>query len=214
MIPVELGPLLAALARHEQRVDRPADQNLQVRGRERLGKVVERPLPQRLDAGFDARVPCHHDDHGVAVRPESRAQQHEAVDLRHVQIDQHEVEAATLQQVQRVLATPAHRHIVALLAEDRGATLAQGVLVVDNEDANACLQLRSDGQQRREILPFVDVPHGCGPVSCNGYRHSCSSVSGSTGPYAGFGPRCRDLAAAWRAARAHQAASATPHAVH
>src|SRR2546422_4593383 len=44
----QIGPLLLGLASHDQGVDRPADQDLKVRGRERLGEVVERPLQQRL----------------------------------------------------------------------------------------------------------------------------------------------------------------------
>ena len=114
--PLQVLLLLAGLTGHGQRVHRPADQHLEVGGRERFREVVERALPQRLDARLHARIPRHHDHDGVVVGGERRAEQRQAVDLRHVEVGEHDVEPAAFQEVERFLPAAADRHVVAFVA--------------------------------------------------------------------------------------------------
>src|SRR5207248_2762954 len=126
--------LLARFARDQQRVHRSPDQHLQVRGGKRLGEVVECSLTQRFDARLDAGVTRHHDDHRVVIGPQGGAQQGESIDLRHVQVYEHEVECAALQQVEGFLPAAANGHVVAFVAQHRRAALAQRVFVIDHEN--------------------------------------------------------------------------------
>src|SRR5205807_6401797 len=56
----------------------------------------------------------------------------------------------TPQHVERFLAAPGHRHVVALDAQHAGAALAQRALVVGDENTDAGLGGRLDGNELRE----------------------------------------------------------------
>ena len=79
--PLQLLLLLPGLSGDGQGVHRPADQDLEVGGGKRLREIVERALPQRLDARLHAGIPRHHDHDGVVIGGERRAEQRQAVDL-------------------------------------------------------------------------------------------------------------------------------------
>ena len=64
----ELRLLLLRFERDAYGVDRAADENLEMCRRERLGEIVPRAQPQRLDARCDARVSRHHDDERLGAR--------------------------------------------------------------------------------------------------------------------------------------------------
>src|SRR5437867_1996747 len=104
--PCQVGRLVARLARHEQGVHRPADEDLEMGGREGLREVVPCPLAQRIHARVDARVARHHDADGVAVRGEGGTEQGQAVDLRHVEVHEQDIEGAALDEVERFLTAP------------------------------------------------------------------------------------------------------------
>jgi len=156
--PLQLRLLIARLACDEQGVDGAPDKHLEVRGRERLRQVVEGPLAQRFDAGIDRRVARHHDDDGVAIRRERRAQQGQPADLRQIQVGQDDIEGPALQQVERLLTPAAHRYVVAFLPQHTGAALAQGVLVVHDQYPDACLEVGADWQKRRKVRRLVRLP--------------------------------------------------------
>ncbi len=214
VVPFQLRLLLARLLGHEQGMDGAPDQDLQVRGREWLREIVERPLAQGFHVGVDAGVARHDDDECVAARGERGAQQRQSADLRQVKVGQYNVERPVFQQVKRLGAATAQRHLVAVLAKHGGATLAQGVLIIDDEDADAGLQLQPDGQQRRQTLPFLRLGRRGGPVPCHGYRHGARPLVVQTCPYAGSGPRRRALAAVQREPRTPQTASPRPPCSH
>ena len=145
-----LRPERARLAPHHDRVHRSTDENLELGRGERLGEVIPRARAQRLEARLDARLPGHDDDDRLAPRRQRRAQQLHPRDLAHEEIHEDDVELATLQQLARLLAAPAHRNGVALDAEHAGATLAQRSLVVHDEDAHARLGRGVDCHQLRK----------------------------------------------------------------
>ena len=189
---IERIALLARLTRDQQSVHRSPDQHLQVRGGKRLGQVVERPLTQRLDARLDAGVTRHHDDHRVVIGPERGPQQGEAIDLRHVQVYEHQVEGAALQQVEGFLPSAAHGHVVAFVAQHRRAALPQRVFVIDHQNPHAGLGLRPDGEHGRR---FPSLDGGSHAVMSKRYGHRGVLDFRLTPLYAGFGPTCRRAAA-------------------
>ena len=144
---LQLETELAGFARDHDGVRRAADQDLQVRGRERLGQVVPGPDPQRLDAARDARIAGHHHDDGILALGEDALEDVETAHLRHVQVDQHDVELPPPHRLQRLLAAADRRDVVPVGLQHRGAALAQRALVVDDEDADAGLHLGGDGQR-------------------------------------------------------------------
>ena len=72
--------------------------------RERLGQVVPGAGPQRLDAARDAGVSGHHHDDRVLVGLQRGAEDVQSRDLRHVEIDEDDVELPPLDRVERLLA--------------------------------------------------------------------------------------------------------------
>ena len=74
------------------------------------------------------------------------AQDVEPRDLRHVQIDQDDVELPALYGIQRLFAAAHQRHVVAVHLEHAGAALTQGALVVDHEHPDAGLDLARNGE--------------------------------------------------------------------
>ena len=125
------------------------------------------------------------------IGPECRPQQREPVDLRHVEVHQHHVEGAPLQQVQRVLTAAAHRDVVPFVPQHAGAALAQRMLVIHDEYPHARPGVRPDCQQGGQLAPVTRL----GAVL--GHRHGHRSRPGKRLPpsYARFGPHCRAPAA-------------------
>src|SRR5439155_1889416 len=86
-----------------------------------------------------------------------------------------DIEGAALEEVERFLTATAERHLVAFVPDHLGATLAQQVLIVHDEDADARLGFRGDGQQAREILGLVARGGSCDAVLCNRDGHGALS---------------------------------------
>ena len=147
--------LLTRLARHEQRMHGASDQDLEMRGRERLRQIIERALPQRFHARLDAGIAGHDDHDRVVVRAERRSQQCQPVDPRHVQIREYDIERPALEELQGILAAARDRDVISLVTEHGGAALAQGMLIVDYEDPNASLRFRPNRQQRTGLTPVA-----------------------------------------------------------
>ena len=138
---------------------------------ERLREIIEGALPQRLDARLYARIAGHHDHDRVVIGPERGAQQRQPVHLRHVEVHEHDVKRPSLEQVEGILAATGHRHVVPLVPEHRGATLPQGVFVVDHENPHAGLRLRPDRQQGRRFASFRRLA----AVMSHRHRHQATS---------------------------------------
>ena len=121
----QLDAEVLGLARHHDGVRGAADQHLEVGGGERLRQVVPGAGAQRLDAAGDARIAGHHDDDGVLVRAQRGLEDLEPRDLGHVQVDEDDVELAPLDRLERLLAPPDERDVVAVHLQHAGAALAQ-----------------------------------------------------------------------------------------
>ena len=128
-----------------------------MRARERLGQIVPRSGSQRLDTRVDAGIAGDHDDDRVRVRVEAAAQQPHARDLRHAQIQEHDVEAVPLEGVAGFVAAAAHAHLKAFELQHAGAALSQRALVVDDQHADTGLHLGS------ELGEPDDLARGSGP---------------------------------------------------
>src|SRR5690606_21132824 len=119
---------------------------------ERLRQVLPRPELERLDARLDARIARHDDGDGVRLRRQSRLEQLEPRDLRHVEVDQDDVERLAPQELQRLFAPRRRRDVVALGLQDGGAALAQRALVIHDEDLDTGPLLPVERDRRRDAL--------------------------------------------------------------
>ena len=136
---VQLDAKILCLARHHHRVGGSADQDLEMGRRKGLGQVVPRAGAERLDAARDAGIAGHDDDNGVLVGAERGLQDLETRDLRHVEIDEDDVELAPADHLEGFLAAADQRDVVAVHLKNAGAALAQGALVINDEHADARL---------------------------------------------------------------------------
>src|SRR2546427_170693 len=124
-----------------------ADQDLQLRAGERLGEIVPRARTQHLEARFDARLAGDDDGDRIPVGGEGGLEQLYPRYLRHVEIDEDDVERAPLQGLEGLAPAARSGDVVSLGAEYAGATLAQRALVVDHEHADALADRLRDGDQ-------------------------------------------------------------------
>src|SRR5882762_10496248 len=147
----ELRLLLLGFDRDAHGVDRPPDENLEMRRREWLGEIVPGAQPQRFDARCDARVSRHHDDDRLGARLHRDAQQLVSGNVAHVEVEQHDVEAAMPQQLQGLLSTTSDADAVAVDLQQVGATLPQRPVVIDDEEPDAGLDR---GRERRQADDF------------------------------------------------------------
>ena len=186
---LERGLQVLRFARHQHRVGRPPQQNLQVTRGERLGQVIPGTRPQRLDARSDARVPRHDDRDRVRIRVQARLEQLHSRYLRHVQIEQHDVERAALHHRQRLVALAARGHRVPLQRQHARAALAQGVLVIHHQDADRALDLFGQGQGLCWIHGRTSSP---GQVACSAVRGArrLSEPSRANDPFVASAPDC------------------------
>src|SRR6476620_1260443 len=143
----QLHPEILRFPGHHHRVGRSADEDLQVGGRKWLWQIIPGSSAKGFYAAGHAGIAGHHDDDGVLVSLEGGLQNFQPRDLRHVEVDQHDVELPAPHGLQRLFASPDQRDIVAIHLEDTGATLSQGALVIDHQDADAGLNLTRDGER-------------------------------------------------------------------
>jgi len=141
VLPLELRLDGQGFARHGDGVGRAAHQDLQVRRRERLGEIIPRAGAQRFEARIDARVAGDHEDDGVRVRLQAGAQQAQAGDLGHIEVEEHDVEPVALQRLARLVATATQADLIPLVLQDAGAALSQRAVVVHDQHADGGLQL-------------------------------------------------------------------------
>ncbi len=160
---------LAGFPVHHDRVRSPADQHLQMGCRERLGQVVPRPGPECLDARAYTRVAGHDHDNHVGIGLQRSLQQLQPGDLRHVQVDQQNVELPLPEQGDGFLAATGERHHEAIHLQYAGAAFPQGALVVHQQNSDPGLDLRRDRKR---------IPRG---------------VRGLAGPFPAFGSGCHRI---------------------
>ena len=101
---------------------------------ERLLDVVEGAGLDRLDGVADRAVGGHHDDRHVRVGPHRGAQHLHAVEPRHPQVGDHDVDA--VERGHRLGAVGGQHHVVAVALEDGGEDAPQVRFVVGHQDAD------------------------------------------------------------------------------
>ena len=109
---------------------------------EGLGDEVERAALERLDGGVDRAVRGDEDDGKLGLDLERALEERHAVDLRHLEIGDDEVDVVLAEEMQTLLAVLGGQDVVAVARELRGEDLPQVRLVVDDEDL---LALREHG---------------------------------------------------------------------
>jgi len=125
-----------------------ADEQLQVRRRERLRQIVPRALAQHVHVGCDGRLAGGHDDERVGIRQQRGAHQRQPVDLRHAQVDQRDVERTSPKERLRLVAARDRGDVVAFLAQRGGAGLAQRVVLLGDDHADRRVLAMGCGAQR------------------------------------------------------------------
>ena len=134
MLARELRLLLLGLDGHTDGVDRPADENLEMRRREWLGEIVPGAQPQRFDARRDTRVSRHHDDDRLGAGLHRNAQQLVSGYVAHVEVEQHDVEAAMAQELECLVSTTRDADVIAVELQQVGATFPQRAIVIDDQE--------------------------------------------------------------------------------
>ena len=141
----QLHPEVLRLARHHHRVGGPADEHLQMGGRERLGEIVPGAGTERLDAAGDARIAGHDHDDRIAIMLQRGPQDIHSRRLRHVQVDQDDVELPAPDRLERLLAPADQRHVVPVHLEDAGAALPERTFVIHHQHSDAGFDFTGNG---------------------------------------------------------------------
>jgi hypothetical protein len=79
---------------------------------------------------------------------DGRVQEFESGNLRHEEVDKHEVERTSAHQVEGFLPPPGERDVVSLAPQDGGAAFPEGALVIDDQDADRGLDV---GGEREHV---------------------------------------------------------------
>ena len=126
---------LAGLAVPAAGIERALDRAQQLGERQRLLDEVEGAEARRLDRGLDRAVAGHH-DHRTAIGGAGRplAQQRDAVDVGHPDVEQHEVGHLAGARGARLRGVGGDVDVVAFLGEDLLEQAADVRLVVDDEN--------------------------------------------------------------------------------
>jgi hypothetical protein len=123
---------------------------------ERLRQVIPGTGPERFDARRDARVARHHDDDRFLVSRQRRTEDLHSRNRGHIEVDQHDVELAPPNQLERLVTTTERRDVEAIHLQHAGAPFAEGAVVVYDEKAEGCLDLGGNGER---------IPRGF-PIRC------------------------------------------------
>ena len=100
---------------------------------ERFADVVVGPQPHGVDGRFEAAVGGHHDDHDLLIVFLDLFQDLNAVDARHLDIEQHQIGLFLPNQAQRLFAVTGGNDLVALLLQILLQRPADQVFVVDDQ---------------------------------------------------------------------------------
>ena len=125
---------------------RPADEQLQMRRREWLGEIVPGPCAQRFDAAGYARITRHYQYDHVLMGFDGGFQDLHARDRRHVEVHQHHVELAPLQQVNGFFTAAGGGDYMAIHLQHRRAAISERPIVVDHEDAEPVSIIGNSGR--------------------------------------------------------------------
>src|SRR5262249_55421489 len=146
-------------------IERPLHRTQQLCERQRLLDEIEGAEPGGLDGGFHRAVPRHH-HHRAAVGGGRRpfAQQRDAIDVRHPDVEQHEVGNLPGARGARLRSVGGDVHLIAFLGEDLLQEPADVCLVIDYENmwsAHACC-LRNCSRSRapavaERVLSFTGI---------------------------------------------------------
>ena len=132
------GPLDVAeplqLAARAQLHERLAHARDQLRRREVLGDVVERAGMHRFHRDGDVLDHREHDHADVGMALAHDPQRLEAAHARHLHVEQHQIERRRAHPLQAFLARGGHRRLHSAAIEDEVDVLANGRIVVDDED--------------------------------------------------------------------------------
>ena len=132
--PLQLRPERVALPGHQDGVTRSADEDLKMCRRKWLRQIVPGAFLQRLDTRCHAGVACHDHDDRVGILLQARDEQLHAWNLRHVEVDQYDVEHARAEKLPSFLAPPADGDVVTFSLQEAGAAFAEGAFIVDDQD--------------------------------------------------------------------------------
>jgi hypothetical protein len=102
---------------------------------ERFLDEVERAFLRRLDRGADRAVPGHDDDRQRLVHVPQPLEHLDAVHAGHLDVQQHEVRRFTLGQREPLLTGGGAEELVAFVLERHAERVADGGLVIDDQDA-------------------------------------------------------------------------------
>ena len=122
------------LARQRLLLDGLLEQDLQPRGVDGLGEVVEGAVAHRLDRALHRAVAGDEQHDGRPARLLELLQQREAVHLGQHEVGEDHGRMLGLDEVERLLAGGRRLDLVAPLADEPGQPFALGGLVVDDED--------------------------------------------------------------------------------
>src|SRR5258705_6140772 len=140
-----------------------------MRARKRGRQVVPCAGAERFETRFHARIAGNHDDDRVRIRLETGAQQAHPRHVRHVEIEEDDVELGALEEIAGFVPAGAHRHLISLVAQHGRATLPERALVVYDEDLDGRLQLRAERWQAHHVA-------GVGTLIGDRCGHYCTSV--------------------------------------
>jgi hypothetical protein len=118
------------------RIERALHGAQQFGQRERLLDEVERAEPRRFHGGLDCSVAGHH-DHGTARSRVGRplAQQRDAIDIRHPDVEEHEVRRLPHACRASLDGVGGNVYLVTFLGKDLLQEAANVRLIVDDQDA-------------------------------------------------------------------------------
>ena len=102
---------------------------------ERLLDEIKRAELGGFDRGVDIGVPRNHDDRRDLDEVPQLLQYFEAIHARHLDVEEHEIGRFPLDELDAFLARRRQHHVVAVVLERHLQRVADGGLVVDDQDA-------------------------------------------------------------------------------
>ena len=101
---------------------------------ERLAHEVDRPAVQGLHTCADVGHRRQHDDRGRVLAAPKGAEQLETTDLRHDQVQQHEIDVLAVEDFERRPAVAGRQDLVPFTAQTARQEGQDAFLVVDSQD--------------------------------------------------------------------------------